>query len=57
MAGTKERKGKDGKRKNTQRQNASQDVMARKSGDAEGRPKTKGNVPRAMKSGRQSSSD
>ena len=57
MAGNKERKRDDGKRKNTRRQNASQDVMARKSGNAEGRPRTKGNAPRAMKAGRQTSSD
>ena len=53
MAGTKERKRDDGKRKNTKRQNATQDVMARKSGDEAARPKTKGNAPRAKKAGRQ----
>jgi hypothetical protein len=55
MPGSKERKRGDGKRKNTKRQNATQDVMARKSGNDEGRPKTKGDAPRAMKAGRQAS--
>jgi hypothetical protein len=53
MAGTKERKGGDGKRKNKKRQNAAQDTAARKAGDESARPKTKGNVPRAKKAGRQ----
>ena len=56
MPGDKERKRGDGRRKNTKRQNASQDVMARKSGNDEGRPRTKGGTPRAMKAGRQASS-
>ena len=55
MAGDKQRKRGDGKRKDKKQQNASQDVMARKSGNAEGRPKTRGDVPRAMKAGRQTS--
>ena len=53
MPGTKERKRDDGKRKNTKRQKSTQDVMARKTGNAEARAKTKGDAPRAMKSGRQ----
>ena len=53
MAGNKERKRDDGKRKNTKRQNAARDTMARKVGDEEARPRTKGNVPRAKKAGRQ----
>ena len=55
MAGDKHRKRTDGKRKDKKQQNASQDVMARKSGNAEGRPKTTGGVPRATKAGRQAS--
>ena len=55
MPGSKERKRGDGKRKNTKRQNATQDVMARKSGNDEARPKTKGGAPRAAKAGRQTS--
>ena len=55
MPGSKERKRGDGNRKNTKRQNGMQDVMARKGGNDEGRPKTKGGAPRAMKAGRQTS--
>ena len=53
IPGSKERKGGDGKRKNTKRQNAAQDVAARKDGDEAARPKTKGGVPRAKKAGHQ----
>ena len=53
MPGGKERKRDDGKRKNTKRRNASQDVMARKTGNTEARARTKGGAPRAMKPGRQ----
>jgi len=53
MAGNKERKRDDGKRENTKRQNAGQDAAARKAGDEGSRPKTKGDVPRAKKAGRQ----
>ena len=53
MPGNKQRKRDDGKRKDTKRQNASQDVMARKTGNTEGRPRTKAGIPRAMKAGRQ----
>ena len=55
MPGSKERKGKDGTRNNTQRQNASKDVAARKEGMPEARPKAKSGAPKAMKSGRQGS--
>ena len=55
MAGDKQRKRDDGKRQDKKGRNASQDVAARKSGNSEGRPKTRGNVPRAMKPGRQAS--
>ena len=55
MAGDKQRKRDDGRRQDKQRRSASQDVRARKSGNPEARPKARGNVPRAMKSGRQAS--
>ena len=53
MAGNKERKRDDGKRKNKKRQNAAKDVGARKGENEAARPKTKGDVPRAKKAGRQ----
>ena len=53
MPGSKERKRDDGKRKNKKRQNANQDVGARRSGAEEARPKTAGGAPRAKKAGRQ----
>ena len=55
MAADEKRKRDDGKRQDKKHRNASQDVLARKSGDTEGRPRTKGDVPRAMKAGRQTS--
>src|SRR5881392_1645574 len=55
MPGNKERKRDDGKRKNTRRKNAARDTAARKAGDEAARPKTKRDVPRAKKSGRQQS--
>ena len=57
MAGAKQRKRDDGKRKDTKRANASRDVKARKAGDPEARPGSKGGAPRTMKAGRQTSSD
>ena len=53
MAGDNRRKRDDGRRTGKKRQNASQDVIARKTGNTEARVTTKGGVPRAMKSGRQ----
>jgi hypothetical protein len=52
MAGDTRRKRDDGGRTQKKQQNASRDVMARKSGNTEARPKTRGGAPRSMKSGR-----
>jgi hypothetical protein len=56
MAGTKERKRDDGKRKGTKRKNAARDTAARKEGMEEARPKTRGGTLRAKKAGRQAGS-
>ena len=53
MAGDKARKRKDGARGGKRTKAMRQDVAARRVGDEAGRPRTKRNVPKAAKAGRQ----
>ena len=52
MAGTKQRKRKDGARSDKKSKAMKQDITARRAGAEGARPKTKDNVPKAAKAGR-----
>ena len=52
MAGDKQRK-KDGARSDKKSKAMKEDIAARRAGAEGARPKTKGNVPKAAKAGRQ----
>ena len=53
MAGSKQTKRKDGARSDKKSKAMKQDITARRAGAEDARPKTKDNVPKAAKAGRQ----